>query len=219
MPCDCDPCEFVPPPASLPVLCVPVGVDVLPGADVPPVVPAWGLVPLPLVLVVPDGVSVWVSVDTPVDGLVCVPVSTPEDESVCVSVETPVEGSVCVSVETPVDVSVCVPDETPGAGASVCVPDETPGTFISPVIVVSVCVPDETPGAGASVCVPDETPGTFMSPVIVVSVCVPAETPFCKNDPDNALWSSALLYWISFVLCRALCTVNRACWLIGALVG
>lgn len=150
MPCDCGPCEFVLPPASLPVLCVPVGVDVLSGVDVPPVVPAWGLVPLPLVLVLPDGVSVWVSIDTPVDGLVCVPVSTPEDESVCVPDATPVEGSVCVSVETPVEGSVCVSVETP--------------------VDVSVCVPDETPGAGASVCVPDETPGTFMSPVIVVSV-------------------------------------------------
>ena len=46
------------PPASLPVLCVPVGVDVLSGVDVPLGVPAWGLVPLPFVFVVPDGVSV-----------------------------------------------------------------------------------------------------------------------------------------------------------------
>lgn len=95
------------PPAPLPVSCVPVGVDVLPGVDVPLGVPAWGLVPLPFVFVVPDGVSVWVSVDTPVDGLVCVLVSMPDDESVC------------VSVETPVDVSVCVPDETPGVGGLV----------------------------------------------------------------------------------------------------
>ena len=64
-------------PAPLPVSCVPVGVDVLPGVDVPLGVPAWGLVPLPFVFVVPD------------------------DESVCVSVETPVEVSVCVPDETP----------------------------------------------------------------------------------------------------------------------